>query len=25
MSSAVLFFMIFQYPILKKYGRLDEL
>jgi len=25
LSSAVLFFMIFQYPIFKKYGRLDEL
>ncbi len=25
LSGAVLFFMIFQYPILKKYSRLDEL
>ena len=24
LSSAVLFFMIFQYPILKKYGHLDD-
>ena len=25
LSGAVLFFMIFQYPILKKYGRLDDM
>ena len=25
LSGAIVLFMIFQYPVLKKYGRMDEL